>query len=123
MEINHKRILSDNLRILRKQLGMSQESFSSIFHVNRDKIASYERGSEPKLSFLLDVSNYFDIKLDDLITCDLNTQIDLLSKKENRENKQLTTEKTTLEMIRELSAEIALLKKEVEDLKKKKKEE
>lgn len=77
VKINDK-YLSENLKSLRSHSGKSQDSFAQIFGLKRTNITSYEGGTEPKLSFLLAVANYFNIKLDDLVCSDLNLHPELL---------------------------------------------
>ena len=73
--------LFKNLKLLRSHSGESQNSFALIFNLKRTNITSYEGGTEPKLSFLLDVANHFNIKLDDLVCSDLNLHSELLDPK------------------------------------------
>ena len=72
--------LSSNLKLLRTYTGITQDAFSKIFNVSRENIASYERGVEPKLSFLLHVSDYLQIKIDDLVKSDLKSHPEILKK-------------------------------------------
>ena len=59
--------LSDNIRFLRKQKGLSQEELATHIGLNRGNIASYEKGTaEPKLCNLLSISKFFQITLLDL---------------------------------------------------------
>lgn len=46
---------------------MTQWEFGALFGVSRDNIASYERGSEPKMDFIARLVNYFQISYDDFI--------------------------------------------------------
>lgn len=69
--IDSDQFLPSNLRILRKRSGLTQEAFGKLFNVTRENIASYERGVEPKLSFLIHVSDHFQVKMDDLVKIDL----------------------------------------------------
>ena len=64
MAENHIR---ENIKYLRAKLSMTQGEFGSLFGVSRDNIASYERGSEPKMEFIVRLVNYFPISYDDFI--------------------------------------------------------
>ena len=70
--INSDQFLATNLKILRKRSGLTQDAFGQLFNVTRENIASYERGIEPKLSFLIRVSDHFQIKMDDIAKLDLS---------------------------------------------------
>ena len=69
--------LSRNLKLLRNCIDESQDKFARRFNVKRSNIASYERGTEPKLSFLLHIAGYFQLKLDDLISNNLELHPEL----------------------------------------------
>jgi transcriptional regulator with XRE-family HTH domain len=79
-KINSSIFLSGNLKLLRKHIHETQGSFAVIFGVNRNNIASYERGSKPKLPFLLKIVNYFNIYLEELISLDLKEHSEILKK-------------------------------------------
>ena len=79
-KIRSSTFLSGNLRQLRKHIQITQDAFGKIFGVTRDKIASYERGTKPKLSFLIDIENYFHISLEELISYNLKEHPKLLEK-------------------------------------------
>lgn len=64
MKINH---IAANIRFLRASLKLSQSAFADLFEVSRDNIASYERGSEPRISFLSLIVDYFHISYEDFI--------------------------------------------------------
>ncbi len=66
---------SNNLKILRKYNKLSQDKLAQELNVGRNKIASYEgRSIEPKLGLLVDMSRYFQITIEDLITRDLSEE-------------------------------------------------
>lgn len=48
-------------------LSLTQGKFSALFGVSRDNIASYERGTKPKMDFIARVVDYFHITYDDFI--------------------------------------------------------
>ena len=68
-----KIFLSENLKALRKERGISQQQLAAHLDISRNKIASYEgKGIEPKLSLLLKLSTFFKVSVDDLVTRDLS---------------------------------------------------
>src|SRR5690606_33447708 len=56
---------------LRDERGLSQGELASELGVTRDNVASYERGSIPKLEVLLRIVNYFHKDLQILVEKDL----------------------------------------------------
>jgi transcriptional regulator with XRE-family HTH domain len=113
VKINHTKFLPKNLKLLRDYSDESQEAFGDIFGLTRDNIASYERGTEPKLSFLMDVAGHFHIKLDDLVSCDLNSHMDLLDTRDYVEDANAAY---NTEQCGKLRREIEELKKDKEIL-------
>jgi len=79
-KIKNSLFLTSNLKIIRNHIHATQESFGRIFGVTRDAIASYERGFKPKLPFLNDLTEYFNITLDDLTEFDLKEHPKVLEK-------------------------------------------
>lgn len=69
MKNNH---IKDNIRFLRSYTGLSQQDFGILFKVSRDNIASYERGTEPKIEFISSIVNYFHIGYSDFIHTDIS---------------------------------------------------
>ena len=64
--------LSDNMRCMRKRLGLSQGDLAKRVGLNRGNIASYEKGTaEPKLCNLLRLSSFFGVSIHDLTRRDL----------------------------------------------------
>lgn len=78
MNKNH---ILENLKYLRARLALTQSEFGALFLVSRDNIASYERGSEPKVEFITRLVNYFHISYDDFIRTPLND--DFFDKRES----------------------------------------
>jgi transcriptional regulator with XRE-family HTH domain len=78
---------SENIRYLRETAGLSQAKFGKGFGVSRDNIASYERGSEPKMEFITKLVNFYHISVDDLFNADLKAICEEKSKEnDSREN-------------------------------------
>lgn len=80
VKISNSIFLSRNLKLLRKHINETQESFARIFGVSRDNIASYERGVKPKIPFLVDIENYYHISLEELTSYDLKEHPEILEK-------------------------------------------
>jgi transcriptional regulator with XRE-family HTH domain len=65
-------LLGKNIRYLRKQSSKTQSEIASLIQKGQTTIGNWENGiSEPSLSELLIISNYFDISLDTLLKIDL----------------------------------------------------
>ena len=65
--------LSENIKYLRTKSGATQKDYAKAFGVNRDNIASYERGTSPKLEFLQKLVNFYHISMEDLVNSDLKS--------------------------------------------------
>ncbi len=67
--------LGKNLRYLRKQTSKTQSEIASLIQKGQTTIGNWENGiSEPNLNELLIISNFFDIRLDDLLKTDLSAE-------------------------------------------------
>ena len=64
-------VLSDfgkNLRVLRKERGLTQTQLGHILHYGSTAIAGYESGrNEPSLDDLIRLADFFDVSLDALL--------------------------------------------------------
>lgn len=69
MNKNH---ILENLKYLRARLSLTQGEFGALFGVSRDNIASYERGTEPKIEFIARLVDHFRISYDDFISAPLD---------------------------------------------------
>lgn len=88
--------LSHNIRFLRKNSGLSQEELAQSLNIKRSNIAAYEsKNVEPRLSVVLDIANFFEIKLETLIKEKLDN---LDFKKNHAEDKLLRSSDNTLEI-------------------------
>lgn len=66
--------LSDNMRFLRKQAGLTQADLAAKLGLKRPVIGAYEEGrAEPRLQTLQLMARYFNKSIDDLLTTDLST--------------------------------------------------
>ena len=61
-------IFQNNLRELRLAKGLTQQQLGEAFHVSRTTISNYETGKiEPSIKLILDISEYFEVSLDQLL--------------------------------------------------------
>jgi transcriptional regulator with XRE-family HTH domain len=67
-----KTILAKNIKKLRLFKSMNQTAFAELFNLKRSSIGAYEEGrAEPKLEALINISNYFDLTIDDIVKGEL----------------------------------------------------
>lgn len=60
--------LGENIAVLRKKRGLTQEKLAEIFEVSRQSVTKWESGeSEPSIDKLVKLSKYFGISIDELI--------------------------------------------------------
>jgi len=78
MEFNEK------LQMLRKNKGITQEELAEDLYVSRTAISKWESGrGYPNIDSLKDISKYFSVSIDDLLSAD---RLMLIAEKENKEN-------------------------------------
>lgn len=66
-------VLSNNIKILRKDLKLSQEGLAESLGIKRSNIAAYEsKNVEPRLRLILEMAKLFDINIRDFIQKDLS---------------------------------------------------
>ncbi len=59
---------SENLKILRKQRNLDQTSLAKVLNVSAKTISHWETlYSEPSISQLITLANFFDVSIDDLV--------------------------------------------------------
>lgn len=64
-------MLKDTLIHLRKKEGLSQEQLAEVIHVSRQTISKWENGvSEPDITSLVKIAQFFNISLDKLLAID-----------------------------------------------------
>ena len=74
----------EKLQELRKKRGLTQEELAQDLHVSRTAISKWESGrGYPSIDSLKDISNYFSVTIDDLLS---GEKILSLAEKENRSN-------------------------------------
>ncbi len=65
--------IGQNIKLLRKRLGKSQEEVATVFSLTRSSYSGYENGvADPGIDTLIQVSDYFKIPLDTLMRKDFN---------------------------------------------------
>lgn len=63
--------LITNLKHLRKEHGLTQDILSERIGITRNKIASYETGTQPPFDEAKKIVDYFNISIDELMNIDL----------------------------------------------------
>lgn len=81
----HKYI-AKNLRLLRSIRGLSQEQTADLLHMSRSAYCHLESGSKvPDLVTVYDISRFFDISIDYLLTFDITEHMLSLLKHDRHE--------------------------------------
>lgn len=65
--------LNTNLKLLRKQKGLTQETLASAIGISRSKLAGYELSVNPPLEMLVKISDYLSVSVDILLREDLTS--------------------------------------------------
>lgn len=63
--------LNANIKFLRKQKGLTQETLANALGISRSKLAGYELNINPPLETILEMADYFGISVDILLRKDL----------------------------------------------------
>ncbi|MCZ4410480.1 helix-turn-helix domain-containing protein [Cryomorphaceae bacterium 1068] len=67
-------LLSENIRFLRKEVGLTQSELAERVGVNRPVIGAYEEGrAEPRIQTLKLMAHFFKVSVDDILDKDLST--------------------------------------------------
>lgn len=67
-----KTVIAKNFKKLRLFKSLNQTEFAELFDITRSSVGSYEEGrAEPKLETLLNVADYFKLKIDDIVRKEL----------------------------------------------------
>ena len=109
---------SSNLKYLREKKKCKQAEIADYIGVKPNTISNYEKGvSQPDFIVLELLKKFFEVSVDDLLYSDMSQK-----KKEEKSNFLTKNEENNAIMylsnrIENLSAENAVLKKEIEDLK------
>lgn len=63
--------IANQILNIRKEYNLTQEEFGQLFYVTRQSVSNWENGkSYPDLQTLVDISNRFDVSLDELLKGD-----------------------------------------------------
>jgi transcriptional regulator with XRE-family HTH domain len=77
---DNKVYLSQNLRYLRENKGMSQGELAEHFELNRAAIGSWENGIRtPDIKMIVKLSEYFAVSLDELVLKELRPPMPMYS--------------------------------------------
>lgn len=77
-------LISNNLKFLRKKIGLTQEQMAEQVGIKRSLLGAYEEGrADPRISNLLKFSEIFNLTVDQLISNDLTTENGLNSDQEH----------------------------------------
>lgn len=73
---NFVKMISRNLKYLRKTKGKTQKQVSSELEISRNTWACYESGqSEPSISIFKKIADYFQVGLEDLLSSELDSPL------------------------------------------------
>jgi transcriptional regulator with XRE-family HTH domain len=73
--MGHESIIKRNIRIIRMELGMTQEEFGDELGVSRPAIGSYEEGRAlPSIGVLIKIADLYGVMLDELIRIPMTTK-------------------------------------------------
>lgn len=60
--------LSENIRILRQQRGLTQEKLANLLNGKKSLVSNYENGySTPDIETLIKLADIFNVSLDELV--------------------------------------------------------
>lgn len=67
--------IPNNIKVLRKKHGYTQETFANALGINRPSVGAYEEGrADPRLTTLSKMAELFDVSVDELINEDLTKE-------------------------------------------------
>jgi transcriptional regulator with XRE-family HTH domain len=66
-------LVQTNIKLLRKQKGLTQETLASAIGISRSKLAGYELSVNPPLEMLVKISDYLNVSVDILLREDLTS--------------------------------------------------
>lgn len=73
--------ISEKIKVLRIEKGWSQKKLAEMLNVSSQAISNWERGqSSPDISNIIQLSDLFDMTLDELIKEDINFKEELIHK-------------------------------------------
>jgi transcriptional regulator with XRE-family HTH domain len=110
-------LLGKNIRYLRKQSSKTQSEIASLIQKGQTTIGNWENGiSEPSLSELLIISNYFDISVDTLLKIDLAADYPHPGLKRRRATPSYEHSATELPEAREEADGLSFVLQEIRDI-------
>lgn len=101
--------LNENIRFIRKELGLTQDQFAQRLDIKRSLVGAYEEGrAEPRLELLQKMASMIDLSVDVLISRDI-TQLKEYEKKSLRSKEVLVVtvdgnEKDNIELVPQKAA-------------------
>jgi transcriptional regulator with XRE-family HTH domain len=102
---------AQNLKLLRKIRGLSQEEVSSILSIKRTTLSGYENGSaEPNFENLVKIAEFYGIPIDSLIKRDLSADSDIFSSTPDISGNNLRVIATTVDRDNQENIELVPLK-------------
>lgn len=105
-----------NLRYLREKNTLTQEEIAQLFGLKNSTWSNYENGvSEPSISGLLHISNFFGIMVDELLRADIALQ-EGHAVKQRRHKRYVMNDATAI--VEEQSPALYFLTKELKKLRK-----
>lgn len=74
----------EKLQLLRKKEGITQEALAEVLYVSRTAVSKWESGrGYPNIESLKDISEFFSVSIDDLLSAD---KLIFIAEKENKES-------------------------------------
>ena len=79
-------MIAQNIKYLRRKRKLSQQDLAAQLSVARTTLGDYERGhTEPNIELLIRLSQFFDVKIDEMLKADLShKELELLRNKDLR---------------------------------------
>lgn len=74
--------LADNIKLYRKQIGLTQKKLASYLNASGTMISNYEVGySTPDVTTLIKLADIFEVTLDELVGREFNIKTTVIQKK------------------------------------------
>ena len=64
--------IGDNIKLLRKAKGVTQEELAEAVHVSFQAVSKWENGGAPDIDILSGLATYFGVSIDELMGFKLN---------------------------------------------------
>lgn len=64
--------IGDNIRLLRKTKGVTQEELAEAVHVSFQAVSKWENGGTPDIEILPALASFFGVSIDELMGFNLN---------------------------------------------------